>query len=356
MPVLLLAIACTCLVGTTSEAHSGSTKLAQAAQRMREGSAHGAAGRHEEAAAAFAEAAVLQPQKADVHSYLGSALASSGRVQEAIVATAAAAALSPRDVGVLIHHGSLLQNSVDPPPSAMVGQQELIDQRLRDAMQVFQIARDLAPQNPTAWMNSGIVAVQLSHDGTDEEMAVSAIEYARRAVQLDPNPLGNTEKVLASAWEKTGSSELRACGLQSVQFGVSASFRSSLATHMCEHFCVHVRFRYESLALLSPWFVQGTVLLFDDWLVRQFRTGHRRPSPWRTSCRFSSTSYSIALSLAVPTLRWLVHFRAYVLVSRWLGTGRIESLARTGGRTGNQLRVCVLSYAEGAHCNHRPWS
>ena len=23
---------------------------------------------------------------------------------------------------------------------------------------------------------------------------------------------------------------------------------------------------YESLALLSPWFVKGTVLLFDDWL------------------------------------------------------------------------------------------
>lgn len=205
--LLLLAIACTSvLVGTTSEGHSGSTKQAQAAQRMREGSAHSAAGRHKEAAAAFAKAAVLQPQKADVHSYLGSALASSGRVQEAIVATAAAAALSPRDVGVLIHHGSLLQNSVDPPPSAMAGQQELIDQRLRDAMQVFQIARDLAPQNPTAWMNSGIVAVQLSHDGTDEEMAVSAIEYARRAVQLDPNPLGNTEKVLASAWAARAAS------------------------------------------------------------------------------------------------------------------------------------------------------
>lgn len=44
---------------------------------------------------------------------------------------------------------------------------------------------------------------------------------------------------------------------------------------MREHFCVHGRFRYESLALLSPWFVQGTVLLFDDWLVRQFRTGYR---------------------------------------------------------------------------------
>lgn len=202
---LMVAIACTFSICTALEEDSSKNR-AQAAQRMREGSAHSAVGRHTEAAAAFQKAAALQPQMTDVHSYLASALASSGRVQEAIVATAAAAALSPRDVGVLIHHGSLLQNSVDPPPSTMVGRQELIDQRLRDAMQAFQIARDLAPQNPTAWMNSGIVAVQLSHEGADEEMVVSAIEYARRAAELDPNPLGNTEKVLASAWAARAAS------------------------------------------------------------------------------------------------------------------------------------------------------
>ena len=73
-------------------------------------------------------------------------------------------------------------------------------------MNAFETARDVAPRNPNGWMNSGIVAVQLSHEGADEKMAARAVEYARRAVELDPNPLGNTEKVLASAWAARAAS------------------------------------------------------------------------------------------------------------------------------------------------------
>lgn len=202
---LLLSIAPSS-IGTVSGGSTTRQPQATAARFMREGSEHGSAGRHAEAAAAFAQAAALQPRAPDAHSYLGSALASLGRREEAILATAAAAALRPRDAGILIHHGSLLQNSVDPPPAALAGQQKLIDDRLRDAMMAFQTAREVAPRNPAAWMNSGIVAVQLSHEGADEEMAISAIEYAQHAVELDPSPMGNTEKVLASAWAARAAS------------------------------------------------------------------------------------------------------------------------------------------------------
>jgi tetratricopeptide (TPR) repeat protein len=177
-----------------------SEEAAEAAQMLREGSAHAAADRHAEAVAALTEATALLPRNSAAHTRLGSSLARLGRLEEAIVATAKAADLAPRDVGVLITHGSLLQNSVDGARSAIAGRQDLIDERLQAAMAAFGTAREVAPHDSTAWMNSGIVAVMLSQEGKKEEHAVAAVEYALRANQLDPNPRGSSEKVLASAW------------------------------------------------------------------------------------------------------------------------------------------------------------
>ena len=70
---------------------------------------------------------------------------------------------------------------------------------------------------------------------------------------------------------------------------------------------------YESLALLSPWFVKGTVLLFDDWFFHdgweqgeskawQQLAAERGIGTEKTALNFCS---SIFLT-SVPSLSWQI--------------------------------------------------
>ena len=124
-----------------------------------------------------------------------SELAKQGRLEEAILHSAKAAELSPRDAGLLVHHGALLQNSAGGSLAPAVR-----EQRWLDAMKAFDTARELEPTSASAFLNSAIVSVLLSHEGAVELHARRAEEFAAQAKALRHPDWANAEKVHASAW------------------------------------------------------------------------------------------------------------------------------------------------------------
>lgn len=161
------------------------------------------AGETDDAVEAFREAVSWLPNDSVVLTQLGLSLARVGRMGEALAETARAVdAAPPQSHGALLTYGSLLQNAGDQ--AAARQEQMASHDRYEEASAAFARARLIAPQDGSAWLNSAIVAVLLSREGTVQNQALDALQFAKQALELLTGPQSaplriTSEKVLASA-------------------------------------------------------------------------------------------------------------------------------------------------------------
>jgi tetratricopeptide (TPR) repeat protein len=141
------------------------------------GEAYDSAGRNEEAAEAYQQAIAL---KADVPGYynnLGNVLARAGKIDEAKAAYAKSAELDPANAATAWRNfGISLYNA----------------NRLGDAVEPFQKSADLDPKNPQTWYLLGASLVykmttKQVGDKVQVQFAPGTIEAYQKAVELDPN-------------------------------------------------------------------------------------------------------------------------------------------------------------------------
>jgi len=168
------------------------------------GDAYEAAGRYEEAAAAYQKAVELKPDQAGYYNNLGNALARLGKVQEAGVAYEKSASLDPvnaasawRNFGIVLYNANKMKEAIEP----------------------LRKATGLEPKSAQTWYLLGaalVGAMGFKQEG-DKVIPIlqpGTIEAYQKCMELDPNgPYG--------AQAKLGLEQLQAMG-----FGIETKVKS----------------------------------------------------------------------------------------------------------------------------------
>lgn len=140
------------------------------------GDAYDAAGRSDDAIAAYKQAVELKPLPA-YYNNLGSILGRAGKVDDAMAAYQKSAELDPANAAQAYRNGGITMYNAN---------------RLGDAVAPLQKATELDPKNPQAWYLLGaslVYKMTTKKVGNKEEVefAPGTIEAYQKAVELDPD-------------------------------------------------------------------------------------------------------------------------------------------------------------------------
>ncbi len=149
------------------------------------GEASEAAGRFEEAAAAYQKAIALKPDEAGYYNNLGNALAKLGKIPEAMAAYEKSAALDPpnaanawRNAGIVLFNANRMKEAIEPLQKSLQ-----IDPKSAQAWYLL----GACLVNTMGYKQEGSKMIPLLQPGT--------IEAYQKAIELDPNgPYGQQAK------------------------------------------------------------------------------------------------------------------------------------------------------------------
>lgn len=161
------------------------------------GEAYEAAGRYEEAVAAYQKAIELKPEEATYHNNMGNALAKLGKIQEAMAAYEKSAALDPtnaanawRNAGIVLYNANRMKEAIEPLHKALG-----IDPKSAQAWYLL----GAALVNTMGFKQEGDKVIPILQPGT--------IEAYQKAIELDPNgPYGLQAKQGLEALQQMGVS------------------------------------------------------------------------------------------------------------------------------------------------------
>ncbi len=161
------------------------------------GDAYEAAGRYEEAAAAYQKAIELKPDEATYYNNMGNALAKLGKIPEAMAAYAKSASLDPanaanawRNAGIVLYNANRMKEAIEP---------------LRKALEID-------PKSAQAWYLLGaslVYEMGFKQEGNKviPILLPGTIEAYQKAIELDPNgPYGVQAKQGLEALQQMGVS------------------------------------------------------------------------------------------------------------------------------------------------------